>query len=253
MVVPFLIIYIFNWTIFFIIIVSLLHKSCKSDVKKKQENISFIRQQLVIVTTLSIVFGLGWGIGLFATQDIHNNKIVRDVLAALFVIVTAFHGFFIFVMQCFRSKDVRTVWKQWFYRATGKDFSEFASSTYGRFRVYKPNISHVLSPTFSDTTVDDSKNKDNLKYSIDKSTFPLTSHGETLTTKTVKKEMSQEGEVKIMESSFDETIVILDEDKQKMTKEEIEMMESSFIPTLECVADEGKKESSYPVDDPETV
>ena len=70
------------------------------DVKKKQENISFIRQQLIIVTTLSVLFGLGWGIGLFATQDIHNNKIVRDLFAALFVNVTAFHGLFIFIMHC---------------------------------------------------------------------------------------------------------------------------------------------------------
>ena len=228
---------------------SLLHQSRKSDVKKKQENISFIRKQLVIVTTLSIVFGLGWGIGLFATQDIHNNKIVRDLLAALFVIVTAFHGLFIFVMQCLRSKEVRNVWKQWFYKATGKDFSDFTSSTYGWFRVFKPKRAHVFSPTFSDTTVDDSKNKD----STDKFTFPLTSHGETITTKTVKKEMSQEEEAKIIESSFNETIVPLNEDKQKMTKEEMELMESSFIPTLECVADEAKEEISYPVDDTETI
>ena len=134
MVVPFLVIYIFNWTIFFIIIITLLCKSCKTDlkdVKEKQENISFIRRQLIIVTTLSVLFGLGWGIGLFATQDIHKNKIVRDVFAALFVIVTAFHGLFIFITQCLRSKEVRSVWKHWFYRITGKDFSDFSSLTYG--------------------------------------------------------------------------------------------------------------------------
>ena len=100
MVVPFLIIYIFNWTICFIIIITLSHKSDLKDVEKKQENISFIRQQLIIVATLSVLFGLGWGIGLFATQDIHNNKIVRDLFAALFVIVTAFYGLFIFIMHC---------------------------------------------------------------------------------------------------------------------------------------------------------
>ena len=134
MVVPFLVIYIFNWTIFFIIIITLLCKSCKTDlkdVKEKQKNISFIRQQLIIVTTLSVLFGLGWGIGLFATQDIHKNKIVRDVFAALFVVMTAFHGLFIFITQCLRSKEVRSVWKYWFYRITGKDFSDFSSLTYG--------------------------------------------------------------------------------------------------------------------------
>ena len=93
MVVPFLIIYIFNWMVFFIIIVSLFRKTWTSkNFKKKQENISFVRQQLVIVTVLSIFFGLGWGIGLIATQDIYDNKFVRDMFAALFVIITAFHG-----------------------------------------------------------------------------------------------------------------------------------------------------------------
>ena len=197
MVVPFLVIYIFNWTIFFIIIVTLLHKSCKTDlkdVKEKQENISFIRRQLIIVTTLSVLFGLGWGIGLFATQDIHKNKIVRDVFAALFVVVTAFHGLFIFIMQCLRSKEVRSVWKQWFYRITGKDFSSFSSLTYGRIR--RTNTSRtdstsdganlkqyfskqsLTSPggnssvfTFDDNTLE--IDADTLKVSVDKSSFPL--------------------------------------------------------------------------------
>ena len=70
---------------------------------------------------MSILFGLGWGIGLFATQDIHTNKIVQDLFAALFVILTAFHGLFIFIMHCLRSKEVRNTWKQWVFNVTGKD------------------------------------------------------------------------------------------------------------------------------------
>ena len=142
MVVPFLIIYIFNWTLFFIIIVSLLCKSCNSSVKQKQENISFVRQQLIIIVALSILFGLGWGVGLFATQDIHSNKTIRDIFAVVFVVITAFHGLCIFIMHCVRSQDVRNVWKKWLYGATRKDISEFSS--YGQHR-HRPHTSHVES------------------------------------------------------------------------------------------------------------
>ena len=112
---------------FFIIFVSLIKKDVKS--KDDKGKISFICQQLVIVTTLSILFGLGWGIGLLATQDIHTNKTVQDLLAALFVIMTAFHGLFI-LMHCLRSKEVRNTWKQWVLNVTGKNISQFSSSTF---------------------------------------------------------------------------------------------------------------------------
>ena len=74
------------------------------------------------------MFGLGWGIGLLATQDIHINKTVRDLFAALFVIITAFHNLLIFIMRCLHSKEVRNTWKRRFYGATGKDFNTFTLS-----------------------------------------------------------------------------------------------------------------------------
>ena len=114
---------------FVIVIVSLLRKNFQPEIKsKKSTNIKFVREQLIIVTTLSILFGLGWGIGLLATQDIHTNKTVRDLFAALFVIITAFHGLFIFIMHCLRSKEARSVWKRWFFNVSGKDFNEFTAS-----------------------------------------------------------------------------------------------------------------------------
>ena len=129
MVVPFLIIYLFNWVVFFIIVVSLLRKNFQSNIKsKKDTKMLYIYRQLVIAITLSVLFGLGWGIGLFATQDIHTNKIARDMFAALFVIITAFHGLFIFIMQCLRSKDVRNSWKRCFFDVTGKRICEFTSA-----------------------------------------------------------------------------------------------------------------------------
>ena len=139
MIVPFLIIYLFNWVVFIIIIVSLLRKSFQSDIKtKNNNNITFVRQQLIITVTLSILLGLGWGIGLLATQDIHTNKTVRDLFAALFVIITGFHGLFIFITHCLRSEQVRITWKRWFYGVTGKDFNELTSAIFTKQKKHVP-------------------------------------------------------------------------------------------------------------------
>ena len=116
---------------FIIIIVSLLKKNFHSTIKTKDNiNITFVCQQLIITVILSIFLVLGWGIGLLATQDIHTNKTVRDLFAALFVIITAFHGLFIFIMHCLRSKEVRNTWKRWFFGVTGKDFNELTLSAF---------------------------------------------------------------------------------------------------------------------------
>ena len=101
MVVPFLIFYIFNWIIFGVIFVSLIHKRFHSSVKKTDKKLKnyFLHQQLIVVTSLSVLFGFGWGIGLLATQDAHSSETVRDILSAMFVLITAFHGLFIFIMN----------------------------------------------------------------------------------------------------------------------------------------------------------
>ena len=152
MVVPFLIIYIFNWIIFGVIFVSLIHKRSRSSVKetdKKRKN-SFFHQQLIVVTSLSVLFGLGWGIGLLATQDAHSSETVRDILSAMFILITAFHGLFIFIMNGLRSEDVRNVWKQWFRLATRKNFDEFSSSTILRFRnIKKRDITPTANTTYA--------------------------------------------------------------------------------------------------------
>ena len=128
MVIPFLIVYIFNWVVFIIIIISLLRKKFQSNIKSKNNfNIKFVREQLFVAVALSVMFGLGWGIGLLATQDIHTNKTVRDLFAALFVIITAFHGLFIFIMHCLRSKEVKNVWIRWFFNVSGKNFNELTA------------------------------------------------------------------------------------------------------------------------------
>ena len=221
MVVPFLIIYIFNWTLFFIIVVSLLCKSFNSSAKQKQENLSFIRQQLIIIVALSILFGLGWGVGLFATQDIHSSKTIRDIFAAVFVVITAFHGLFIFIMHCVRSQDVRNIWKKWFYGAARKNTSEFSS--YGQHR-HRPHTSHVESSldggTFNYYVVKQGKRfPKSSSGQLNESTF-VSAFGEAIIVKNTSKKReiatvpSQKGEEI---TSFSEIITTFscDNDKEK--------------------------------------
>lgn len=157
-VVPFLLLYIFNCTVFTLVFVSLLRKSYKSKrTISKESNISFVRQQLVIVFTLSVLFGIGWSIGLLATQDAYSNRAVRDVFSALFILITAFHGLFIFIMNGIRSNDVRSVWKKWFAIVTRKEIQGLTSFELGtsRHRDYtsSTNPSHSFKLVSQDATL----------------------------------------------------------------------------------------------------
>ena len=162
MVVPFLLVYIFNWVIFIIIIASLIQNNIvQSKVKADTKmNKRFFKQQFLIAVTLSILFGLGWGIGLLATQDIHTNKTVRDLFAALFVLTTAFYGVFVFIVRCVRSQEVRNTWKRLFFSVTGKHISELTSSITSHIQ-HKWNVGSLEKKT---TLTDDQFSSEAGKY-----------------------------------------------------------------------------------------
>ena len=127
-IVPFIIIYIFNLILFGLIMFKLVGKNF---IKKYKESFSrdqkvTFRQQFMIALTLSVLFGLSWGLGLLATNSLYDVVEIRDTFSALFVLLTAFHGLFIFLMFCIKSKEVRGVWKAWLSKATGN--RQFVSS-----------------------------------------------------------------------------------------------------------------------------
>ena len=132
----------FNWVMFVVIFVSLLYKSLNSKVKdmKDQEKKSKWKQQFLVAITLSILFGLGWGIGLPATQQLQRTIAIRDTFAALFVCLTTFQGLFIFIMHCLRSPEIRKEWRRWFQITTGKDISELSTSATSRQKKHKVPI-----------------------------------------------------------------------------------------------------------------
>ena len=152
---PFVLIYIFNWIIFAIIIISLIRRQCSSKLNSKDARLSsFFKQQFFIALTLAFLFGLGWGIGLLSTEGIYNNRIARDVFASIFVVATAFHGLFIFLMHAVRSKEVRDIWKRWLFCIICKDYKVMnTSSTFTRTTSATVKSTQKKSDAFSSNEV----------------------------------------------------------------------------------------------------
>ena len=114
---PFGLIYIFNWTMFAIIMFfmgrRLIQKHKKTEVKVKGEkHTKEYKQLIVIALCLSVMFGLGWVFGLLVPIPNRDFSIVAQYLFAIFI---GIHGVFIFIFHCLRSNDVRKEWKHWFY------------------------------------------------------------------------------------------------------------------------------------------
>ena len=114
---------------------------------KNQKKTNEIKQQFVIAITLSILFGLGWGIGLPATDQLQNTIAVRDTFASLFVLLTSFQGFFVFFMHCLRSPDIRKQWKIWFKITTRQDYTEHSTSATSRINKKNRNLSDATAST----------------------------------------------------------------------------------------------------------
>ena len=107
-----------NWIIFILIFVSLLRH--RRNTKKRETKTRF-RQQFIIALTLSLLFGLGWGVG-FATTSSIESVPLSATLQAIFILLTGFQGLLIFIMYCVRSEDARNVWKKWIYTATCRKY-----------------------------------------------------------------------------------------------------------------------------------
>ena len=76
-------------------------------------------KQLIISVTLSILFGLGWGIGLAATQSLRVN-FLRFSFQIIFILLTAFQGLLLLVAYGIRLKKVRMTWLKWVYIVLGQ-------------------------------------------------------------------------------------------------------------------------------------
>ena len=109
---PFLLLYIFDWIMFIIILVSIIkHKrSIHSKGKKSDErNFKTYKENFIIALSLSVVFSLGWGFGLLATSFPEVG--VTITLQVLFSIFVGAQGALLFILYGIRNGDARDLWK----------------------------------------------------------------------------------------------------------------------------------------------
>ena len=132
--VPFGVIYIMNWVIFILIFGSLL---CRPNARKETSNnekLRKLKENFMIALGLSLLFGMGWAIGLLASSDL--PPAVRYPAEWVFTLATAFLGVYLFVLYILRSPDARNLWKMWlccqFKTKPGSDFR--STSTPNRTR-----------------------------------------------------------------------------------------------------------------------
>ena len=78
----------------------------------------------MIALGLSLLFGMGWAIGLLASSDL--PPAVRYPAEWIFTLVTAFLGVYLFALYILRLPDARNLWKMWlccqFKTKPGSDF-----------------------------------------------------------------------------------------------------------------------------------
>ena len=109
--VPFGIIYIMNWVIFILIFASLL---CRPNVRKETSNqgkLRKLKENFTIALGLSLLFGMGWAVGLLASSDVHAA--VRYPAEWIFTLMTAFLGVYLFLLYILRSSEARGFWMRW--------------------------------------------------------------------------------------------------------------------------------------------
>ena len=135
MILPFLVVYIFNWIMFVLIMISLCCQSQGVIVKDTHAKIKAYKAKFTIAAILAVMFGLGWTLGLAATSvPAKEFSLTFQILFSIFV---GAQGVLIFLLHGVRNQDIRKLWKKWFKTVGSKShlstiISSFLTSEVGR-------------------------------------------------------------------------------------------------------------------------
>ena len=135
MILPFLVVYIFNWIMFVLIMISLCCRSQGVIVKDTHAKIKAYKAKFKIAAILAVMFGLGWTLGLAATSvPVKEFSLTFQILFSIFV---GAQGVLIFLLHGVRNQDIRKLWKKWFKTLGSKShlstiISSFLTSEVGR-------------------------------------------------------------------------------------------------------------------------
>ena len=167
-----------NWIIFILIFGSVL---CRSGVKgtSRGEKLRKLKENFMIALGLSILFGMGWAVGLLASSDI--PPAVRYPAEWIFTLITALLGVYLFLLYVLRSAEGRGVWKRWLLcQSKRKRGVSFTSSTQ---RSRLSTLTHTLSRRIKvrRDTLNDSRNtstiRDDSRIAAIAMSGPQTLHG----------------------------------------------------------------------------
>ena len=132
--IPFGIIYIINWILYILIFVSLLCKPDGREETRKNAKLHKLKENFTITLGLSLLFGIGWAVGLLASSDLPHG--VRYPAEWIFTLMTAFLGVYLFVLYIPRSSEARGLWKRWLLcQRKKKRFVSLPSTTSSRTRL----------------------------------------------------------------------------------------------------------------------
>ena len=98
----------------------------------KGSKLRAIRQKVVIALTLSLVFGLGWGLGLLATSTrvigiTIGFQAITIGFQVIFTLFVGAQGLLMLIFHGFRSEEAREVWKQWLNFVTCRHKKAYSS------------------------------------------------------------------------------------------------------------------------------
>ena len=127
-----------NWVVFILIFASLL---CRPNVRKETSNhgkFRKLKENFTIALGLSLLFGMGWAVGLLASSRVHAA--VRIPAEWIFTLITAFLGVYLFILYILRSSEARGLWMRWLLCQRKKSpIGGISNTTSSRTR---PGISH---------------------------------------------------------------------------------------------------------------
>ena len=76
------------------------------------EKLRKLKENFMVALGLSLLFGMGWAIGLLASSDLPPE--VHTPAEWIFTILNAFLGVYLFVLYVIKSPEARNLWKRWF-------------------------------------------------------------------------------------------------------------------------------------------
>ena len=121
-IVPIVLIFIFNWILYIIIMVSVCNRF-HSTARVTNTSLS-LRKLARTATVLSVVLGLGWAFGLVQTSapDTSSDaaRVALTVFQVLFSLLVGLQGILMFGFYGIGNKKVRKVWLKFFFRGKSK-------------------------------------------------------------------------------------------------------------------------------------